>query len=77
MGDEGGSEAEAANGDEEIKDLTAEQMVDADTAMLLDLGESESLADDIAAQSAGGDTVVDRRLDPAWDPETEETTPEP
>ena len=42
-------------------DLTAEQAVAADMAMLLDLGAAEELADLIAAQSLGrGDTVADR-----------------
>jgi hypothetical protein len=54
-------------------DLTAEQIVAADTPMLLDLGGSEALAEGIAAQSGGGDTVVDRRPEP----ETDETPPEP
>jgi len=41
--------------------LTAEQIVAADTAMLLDLGGAEELADMIAAQTlSGGDTVADR-----------------
>ena len=40
---------------------TAEQIVAADTAMLLDLGGAEELADMIAAQTlSGGDTVADR-----------------
>ena len=46
----------------ETIDLTDEQLVAADTAMLLDLGGAEELADRIAAQSLGmGDTVADRR----------------
>ena len=45
----------------ETIDLTAEQIVAADTAMLLDLGRAEELADMIATQAlAGGDTVADR-----------------
>jgi hypothetical protein len=45
----------------ETIDLTDEQLVAADTAMLLDLGGAEELADRIAAQSLGvGDTVADR-----------------
>jgi len=41
--------------------LTAEQIVAADTAMLLDLGGAEELADMIATQTlSGGDTVADR-----------------
>jgi hypothetical protein len=47
---------------DETIDLTAEQIVAADTAMLLDLGRAEEVADLIAAQSlGGGDTVADRR----------------
>ncbi len=46
---------------DETLDLTAEQVVAATTAMLLDLGGAEELADAIAAQSLGqGDTVADR-----------------
>ena len=42
-------------------DLTAEQIVAADTAMLLDLGGAEELAELIATQTLGvGDTVADR-----------------
>jgi hypothetical protein len=42
-------------------DLTAEQIVAADTAMLLDLGRAEELAEMIASQTRGaGDTVADR-----------------
>jgi hypothetical protein len=42
-------------------DLSAEQIVAADTAMLLDLGGAEELADLIATQALGvGDTVADR-----------------
>lgn len=45
----------------EIIDLTAEQIVAADTAMLLDLGRAEELAELIATQTLGvGDTVADR-----------------
>jgi hypothetical protein len=45
----------------ETIDLTAEQIVAADTAMLLDLGRAEELADMIATQTlAVGDTVADR-----------------
>ncbi len=45
----------------ETIDLTPEQVVAADVAMLLDLGGAEALADRIAAQSLGrGDTVADR-----------------
>ncbi len=45
----------------ETIDLTDEQLVAADTAMLLDIGGAEELADRIAAQSLGiGDTVADR-----------------
>ena len=41
--------------------LTAEQIVAADTAMLLDLGGAEELAEMIATQTlGGGDTVADR-----------------
>ena len=41
--------------------LTAEQIVAADTAMLLDLGGAEELADLIATQTLGvADTVADR-----------------
>ena len=41
--------------------LTAEQIVAADTAMLLDLGRAEELAEMIASQTRGtGDTVADR-----------------
>ena len=42
-------------------ELTAEQIVAADTAMLLDLGRAEELAELIATQTLGvGDTVADR-----------------
>jgi hypothetical protein len=42
-------------------ELTAEQIVAADTAMLLDLGGAEELAELIATQTLGvGDTVADR-----------------
>jgi hypothetical protein len=42
-------------------DLSAEQIVAADTAMLLDLGGAEEIADLIATQAVGvGDTVADR-----------------
>lgn len=42
-------------------ELTAEQNVAADTAMLLDLGGAEELAEKIATQTLGvGDTVADR-----------------
>jgi hypothetical protein len=45
----------------ELLELTPEQMVAADMAMLLDLGRAEELADLIATQSLGaGDTVIDR-----------------
>jgi hypothetical protein len=45
----------------ETIELTDEQLVAADTAMLLDIGGAEELADRIAAQSLGiGDTVADR-----------------
>jgi hypothetical protein len=45
----------------ETIDLTAEQIVAADTAMLLDLGGAEELAELIATQTLGvGDTVADR-----------------
>ncbi len=50
---------------DETIDLTAEQIVAADTAMLLDLGRAEEVADLIAAQSLGvGDTVADRTSPP-------------
>ena len=62
MGDEIDSERETGASADEGDELTAEQAVAADTAMLLDLGGSEALAEGIAAQSGGGDTVVDRRL---------------
>jgi len=43
-------------------ELTAEQIVAADTAMLLDLGRAEELAELIATQTLGvGDTVADRK----------------
>ena len=46
---------------DELVDLTAEQIVAADTAMLLDLGRAEEVADAIAIQSLGSpDTVSDR-----------------
>ena len=77
MGDAADSEGESKDVAEEIDDLTAEQAVAADTVMLLDLGESEALAEDIAAQSGGGDTVVDRRPAPASEPETDEEPPAP
>lgn len=73
MGDEVDSQGETADVAEDVGDLTAEQVVAADTAMRLDLGESEVLAEGIAAQSGGGDTVVDRRPKP----QTDETPPEP
>jgi hypothetical protein len=42
-------------------ELNAEQIVAADTAMLLDLGRAEELAELIATQTLGvGDTVADR-----------------
>ena len=42
-------------------ELTPEEIVAADTAMLLDLGGAEEVADLIAAQTLGvGDTVADR-----------------
>ncbi|HEV8626428.1 MAG TPA: hypothetical protein VG034_18410 [Acidimicrobiia bacterium] len=42
-------------------ELTPEEIVAADTAMLLDLGGAEELADMIATQTLGvGDTVADR-----------------
>ena len=45
----------------ETIELTAEQIVAADTAMLLDLGGAEELADLIATQTLGvADTVADR-----------------
>jgi hypothetical protein len=45
--------------------LTAEQIVAADMAMLLDLGGAEELAETIATQSlGGGDTVADRKMSP-------------
>ena len=69
VGDEVNSEGEPNVDAEEVVDLTAEQVVAADTAMLLDLGGAEALASGIAAQSVGGDTVVDRR--PAPDSESE------
>jgi hypothetical protein len=73
MGDTAESESESQA--EEVADLTAEQIVAADTAMLLDLGESEALAEGIAAQSGGGDTVVDRRPSPDAEPETDQEPP--
>ena len=73
MGD--AADRESKSSSEEVADLTAEQMVAADTAMLLDLGESEALAEGIAAQSGGGDTVVDRRPSPDAEPETDEEPP--
>lgn len=49
------------NATAESIELTAEQIVAADTAMLLDLGGAEALADMIATQTLGaGDTVADR-----------------
>lgn len=43
-------------------ELTTEQIVAADTAMLLDLGGAEELAELIATQTLGvGDTVADRK----------------
>ena len=56
-------------------DLTAEQIVAADTAMLLDLGGAEELAEMIATQTLGaGDTVADRTssLDVDLNPATPE-----
>jgi hypothetical protein len=44
--------------------LTAEQIVAADTAMLLDLGGAEELAETIAQSLGGGDTVADRKSSP-------------
>jgi len=42
-------------------ELTPEEIVAADTAMLLDLGGAEELAEMIATQTLGvGDTVADR-----------------
>jgi len=73
MGDT--AEPESESKAEEVGDLTAEQIVAADTAMLLDLGESEALAEGIAAQSGGGDTVVDRRPSPDSEPETDQEPP--
>jgi len=55
--------------------LTAEQIVAADTAMLLDLGGAEELAEMIATQTLGaGDTVADRTssLDVDLNPATPE-----
>ena len=75
MGDTAESESESESKAEEVADLTAEQAVAADMAMLLDLGESEALAEDIAAQSGGGDTVVDRRPSPDAEPETGQEPP--
>lgn len=46
-------------------ELTPEEIVAADTAMLLDLGGAEELAAMIATQSLGvGDTVADRTSSP-------------
>ncbi len=46
-------------------DLTAEQCVDADTAMLLDLGGAEALAELIARQSLGQpDSLAESRANP-------------
>jgi hypothetical protein len=56
-------------------ELTAEQIVAADTAMLLDLGGAEELAQMIATQTLGaGDTVADRTssLDAELDAATSE-----
>jgi hypothetical protein len=75
MGDEVDSEYQTATAGDEVAELTAEQTVAADTAMLLDLGESEKLAEGIAARSRGGDTVIDRRLPPERDAETEDMPP--
>ena len=75
MGDKVDSEGETADAAGEVADLTAEQIVAADTAMLLDLGGSEALAEGIAAQSGGGDTVVDRRPSPDSEPETDQEPP--
>ena len=56
-------------------ELTAEQIVAADTAMLLDLGEAEKLAELIATQTLGvGDTVADRK--PSLDVELNTVTSE-
>ena len=71
------AESEGESKAEEVADLTAEQAVAADMVMLLDLGESEVLAESIAAQSGGGDTVVDRRPSPDSEPETDEEAPAP
>jgi hypothetical protein len=55
----------------ETIDLTAEQIVAADTAMLLDLGRAEELAEMIAAQALGaGDTVADRAASLDTEPDT-------
>ena len=59
----------------ETIELTAEQIVAADTAMLLDLGGAEELAEMIATQTLGaGDTVADRTssLDVDLNPATPE-----
>ncbi len=42
-----------SDGDDVELELTPEQQVAADEAMLLDLGEAEELADEIAEQSLG------------------------
>ena len=77
MGDKVDPQGETADLPEDVAELTAEQVVAADTAMLLDLGESEALAERIAAQSGGGDTVVDRRPASDAEPETDEEPPAP
>ena len=59
----------------ETIELTAEQIVAADTAMLLDLGGAEELAEMIATPTLGaGDTVADRTssLDVDLNPATPE-----
>ena len=76
----GGPEASGRAMDEteptpENINLTAEQIVAADTAMLLDLGGAEELAEMIATQTLGaGDTVADRTssLDVDLNPATPE-----
>jgi hypothetical protein len=61
----GGREGDDTDPGTEIKDLTPEQIVDAEMAMLLDLGRAEELAERIAAQSRGErDTVADRMSSP-------------
>jgi hypothetical protein len=56
-------------------ELTPEEIVAADTAMLLDLGGAEELAEMIATQTLGfGDTVADRTS--SLDVELNTATPE-